>query len=237
MKPLLPPVKFRSCGFTLPDLLVTLAVLTLLLTVILPVLAKSRAHSHEAQCLSNLKQVGRAVLLYAENNQGRLPQLQGNLNPGPPQVTWWFYKEKVKALAGLSGPSSSRDRVFACPDDRGYEDGRPFYASPKSDYNSYVFNGVSLPGVPNLPSLAGRSVASIKDPARTLLVMEWTAHAPLSWHKSRTGSRNQPFYNDAESVVAFANGAVKSVRIYYDGFNPAYSRDPIAGYEYKYSGD
>ena len=91
-----------------------------------------------------------------------------------------------------------------------------------------------MPGVPNV---AGRTVTSIKETGRTLLVMEWAAHAPLSWHRSRTGKKNEPFYNDAESVVGFVDGHVDSIPIYYDGINPAYTRDPIPGYKYRYSGD
>jgi hypothetical protein len=66
--------------------------------------------------------------------------------------------------------------------------------------------------------------------------MEWVAHGPLSWHRSRTGKANAPFYKDAESVVAFADGQVSFIPIYFDGFNPAYTRDPIPGYAYKFSG-
>jgi len=65
--------------------------------------------------------------------------------------------------------------------------------------------------------------------------MEWTAHAPLSWHKSRTGKKNAPFYCDALSVVGFVDGHVTFTRIYYDGYNAAYTQDPISRYEYQYS--
>ena len=67
--------------------------------------------------------------------------------------------------------------------------------------------------------------------------MEWTAHGPLSWHNSRTGARNAPFYDGAQSVVTFVDGHVDFIGIYYDGINPAYSRDPIQGYAYRYSGE
>ena len=67
--------------------------------------------------------------------------------------------------------------------------------------------------------------------------MEWTAHGPLSWHRSRTGRRNAPFYRDAESVVGFSDGHVALIPIYYDGHTAAYLRDPIPGYEYRYSGN
>jgi hypothetical protein len=134
---------------------------------------------------------------------------------------------------GLNGPSSTNDTVFACPDDRGYSDPIPFCRNARFDFGSYVFNGVTLPAMPNI---AGWRLAAIKRPPRTLLVMEWTAHAPLSWHHSKTGRKNMPFYGDAESVVGFVDGHVSFSKIYYDGYNAAYTQDPIAGYEYQYSG-
>jgi hypothetical protein len=93
---------------------------------------------------------------------------------------------------------------------------------------------VTMPGMPNL---AGLPLSSVQQPKRTLLVMEWTAHAPLSWHKSKTGRKNSPFYCDAQSVVGFVDGHASLTRIYYDGYNAAYTQDPIAGYDYQYSGN
>jgi type II secretory pathway pseudopilin PulG len=220
----------RAKAFTFPDLLVVIAVLMLLVAIIVPLIAKSSAKARQAQCLSNLKEINRAVLLYAEDYKGTLPLI----DPSPQIGIWWRYKELVKGHLGLVGASSPRDKVFACPDDRGYEEPWPFHSSPKFAYGSYVFNGVNLPGVPNL---AGKNVASVVDPAKTLLMMEWTAHAPLSWHKSRTGSKNHPFYNNAENMVGFVGGNVDFIKIYYDGINAAYTRDPIPGYGYKYSGE
>jgi len=180
-------------------------------------------------CAGNLQQIGRAVLLYAEDHDTRLPESvhtqQGD--------SWWWYKEQVKGYIGLTGLSSTNDRVFACPLDRGYSDPKPFCMSPRFDYGSYVFNGVTLFGTPNI---SGWRVPALNQPGRTLLVMEWAAHAPLSWHRSKTGKVNAPFYRDAESVVAFVDGHVNLTKIYYDGYNAAYTSDPIPGYQYKYSG-
>lgn len=224
--------QLRPCSraFAFPDFLAILAVGALTLAVALPLWAKSRAQSQRQQCTSRLAQVTKAILLFSEENGGRLP----DVDPDPKKPVWWYYKEQVKANLGLRGPSSAADKEFACPADRGYEDGKPFRLNSRFDYTSYVYNGVHLPGVPNV---AGRTINSIKEPPRTLLVMEWTAHAPLSWHRSRTGQKNQPFYNDAESVVGFVDGRVDFIPIYYDGMNAAYTRDPIPGYKYKYSGD
>ena len=221
---------FRPRAFTFPDLLMVLAVLLVLVAVLVPVMGQARNKSHLAQCTSNLQQISRAILSYSKDNNDRLPQDE----PGQRGAVWWFYKEAVKGELGLKGPSSPTDKVFGCPDDRGYEENKPFRQGAKFDYGSYVFNGVNLPGLPNV---AGREVSSIKEPARTLLVMEWTAHAPLSWHASHTGKKNQPFYNDAQSVVGFVDGHVDFIKIYFDGMNAAYTRDPVPGYGYKYSGD
>lgn len=222
----------RVDAFGLTELLVSVAGISLLLAVLVPIAAKARSGARLELCRANLNQVGRAVLQYADDHKF-LPALAESRPPGP----WWWYKEQVKGYLGLTGPPSTTDKVFACPSDRGYGEGLkpvPFCRSEKFDFTSYVFNGVNLPGAPHI---ARRPVSSIVDPERTLLVMEWTAHAPLSWHRSETGNANTPFYNNAESVVAFVDGHVALTRIYYDGYNAAFTRDPIPGYDYKYSGD
>lgn len=216
-------------GFTLTDLLVVIAVLAVLAAVVFTPVARAKQKARLARCTANLQQVGRAVLSFADDHNRTLPAAV----PGESRDIWWFYKEQVKRYAGLTGASSTNDTLFACPDDRGYSDPKPFHRTARFDYNSYAFNGVTLPGVPNL---AGWPVPEVREPGKTLLVMEWTAHAPLSWHKSKTGKRNAPFYCDAENVVAYVDGHVSFTRIYYDGYNAAYTQDPIAGYDYRYSG-
>jgi hypothetical protein len=217
-------------ALTRTDFLVALTVLSLLGLVLTACVVSTRRQARLKVCIANVGQVSRAILLYGENNGKRLP---GPV-PGELGDAWWWYKEQVKGYLGLAAPSSPNDRVFACPSDRGYSEARPFHDSPRFDYGSYVFNGVTLPGV---PSISGSPLVAIKQPVRTLLAMEWTAHAPLSWHRSRTGKENAPFYCDAESVVGFVDGHVNFTKIYYDGYNAAYTREPIAGYEYQYGGN
>jgi hypothetical protein len=221
--------KLSMKAFAFPDLLLAVAGLALLGAVAAPMLVKNRAAGQRVTCVANLKQVTGAVLKYANEHGDALPAettRRGGI--------WWWYKEDVKGYLGLTGASSKSDKVFACPGDRGYDDPGPFWSNSKFDFGSYNFNGVNIPGVPNI---AGRAVGSIKDPHLTLLMMEWTAHGPLSWHNSRTGRKNAPFYDGAESVVGFVDGHVDFIKIHYDGINPAYTRDPAPGYRYKYSGD
>lgn len=208
----------------------TLAVVLLLSALVIVRSSAVQSQSRLARCISNLQQIDHALLSFANDNNQSLP----TITPGEQKSLWWFYKEQLKRYVGLNAASSAADTVFACPQDRGYSDPIPFHLDPRFDYGSYVFNGVTMEGVPNI---AGWQVSSVKHPQRTLAVMEWTAHAPLSWHKSKTGKRNMPFYCDAESVVGFVDGHVAQTKIYYDGYNPAYTQDPIDGYDYQYSGD
>jgi len=216
-------------GFTRTDLLVMIAIAAVLAALAITPATNIRSKARLTLCAGNLQHIGRAVLLYAEDHQQTLP---GPLL-GQAGDFWWWYKEQVKNYVGLSGASSTNDHLFACPVDRGYSDPKPFCLNPRFDYGSYVFNGVTLFGMPNI---AGWKLSALNQPRRTLLVMEWAAHAPLSWHRSKTGKANAPFYCDAESVVAFADGHASLIKIYYDGYNAAYTRDPIPDYEYKYSG-
>jgi type II secretory pathway pseudopilin PulG len=217
-------------GFSFPDLLVVLAALSLIAAIAVPLVIKNRARVRQAQCMNNLNQVNRAVLLYADESQGTLPVFsEQNKDP-----VWWFYKELIKGHAGLKDKSSAQDKLFACPSDRGYTDPIPFWKNSRFDFSSYVFNGVNLPGIPNL---AGKKVNSVKEPTKTLLTMEWTAHAPLSWHSSRTGKKNAPFYNNAGSMCGFVDGSVRFTPIYYDGIDAAFTRDPIPGYDYRWSAE
>jgi type II secretory pathway pseudopilin PulG len=220
----------KSLAFSLPELALVVAVLSLAACILVSGLLSSRSRSRQAVCTANLGKVNQAVIAFANENNQTLP----GIVPGESGNLWWWYKEQVKRYAGLTSASSAGDTVFGCPEDRGYTDPIPFRLNARFDFTSYVFNGVTLPG---MPSVAGLPVASVKHPRQTLLVMEFTAHAPLSWHRSRTGRKNAPFYNDAQSVVGFVDGHAAMTRIYYDGYNAAYTQDPVPGYDYQFSGN
>src|SRR5437870_634939 len=134
----------RRNGFGRTDALASLAVLAVLALLVVVPLTKRRAKQSLTRCTDNLRQVSRAVLNYAADHDASLPGWEAEL----PGDLWWWYKEKVRRYAGLSGTSSPGDTVFACPMDRGYTDPKPFCKTARFDYGSYVFNGVTLPGMP-----------------------------------------------------------------------------------------
>jgi type II secretory pathway pseudopilin PulG len=62
----------RARGFTLLDVLVTLAVMVVLISIMLPSLGRVRETAHQVICRSNVRQIGIGISQFTEHNQGRL---------------------------------------------------------------------------------------------------------------------------------------------------------------------
>ncbi len=63
----------RPRGFTLVELLVVIAVIAILIAMLLPALQKAKSAASNVKCMSNMRQLGLAILGYATENRGKLP--------------------------------------------------------------------------------------------------------------------------------------------------------------------
>jgi len=73
-------------GFTLVELLVVIGIIAVLIGVLLPALAKARKTARTTACLSNLRQMGNAWVMYLSDSKGRLPD---DVWHNPPPNTGW----------------------------------------------------------------------------------------------------------------------------------------------------
>jgi type II secretory pathway pseudopilin PulG len=221
-----------------------------LASLLLPALSAARGHARRSVCINNLKQVNLSLQAYCEQNQETLPFtnrvklyyvfLAGFQNvkvgPAPPQ---------------LPVVTSPLDRSpLICPADR-WAHGKERRWERWTLQNrfpdgfiltntvSYCFNGGNVEtnrtsGLA-LQGIAGRKLHSIREPSRTVLLVERTAFGGL-------GSMHEPPKSagplrDQRNMLSFVDGHVSYNKIYVDAFeNPADYADPPAGYDYKWSG-
>jgi prepilin-type N-terminal cleavage/methylation domain-containing protein len=176
----------RKHGFTLIELLVVIAIIAILAAILFPVFAQARDKARSASCLSNMKQIGLATYMYAQDFDEMLfpYRIKNATNPyyniDPIHVTGlarsrWFYSvilmPYIKSEGVWKCPSNPRPWVGINPacDPAVGDDNQPTALEDGCSYggqNSYGINKYAFQ--PSAPI----SLASMVMPADTLIMMD-----------------------------------------------------------------
>jgi prepilin-type N-terminal cleavage/methylation domain-containing protein/prepilin-type processing-associated H-X9-DG protein len=182
-------------GFTLIELLVVIAIIAILAAILFPVFAQAREKARQASCLSNMKQLSLAAMMYNQDYDETFPL--GFSDPNWVNGTWPV----------MISPYVKNLQVFACP-----SDGKGRQPAPIGDQwagwagvtISYGANGwydntswtgtnfrlrgvMATSGFPTWLSPQSATGASIGRPAETILIAEKHSADSTFWAQNSSG--------------------------------------------------
>ena len=172
----------KSSAFTLIELLVVIAIIAILAAILFPVFAQAREKARQTACLSNLKQIGTALMMYTQDYDETLPHVQFGYTIGGAPVA-------ANALCSYKWmdviqPYVKSDEMFSCPSDssstRKFQSlanaaGNPRIGNTSTTTptgGSYSINESYSSPVAGATNPQGQSLAVIARPADTIFGVE-----------------------------------------------------------------
>jgi|YNPNPStandDraft_1061719.scaffolds.fasta_scaffold13599_6 prepilin-type N-terminal cleavage/methylation domain-containing protein len=156
----------KRCGFTLIELLVVIAIIAILAAILFPVFAKAREKARMTSCLSNEKQLGLAVMMYAQDYDETLPYHQH-----PCCIPYFARDPRVTWISGIT-PYVKNAGVWACPSAvNAWETSESPGSGSMPTATNYVLWGNSI----------AKKLAAIQEPSRSPYLTEWAACGPHAY--------------------------------------------------------
>lgn len=215
-------------GFTLIELLVVIAIIAILAAILFPVFAQARAKARQTACLSNMKQIGLAMMQYAQDADETFPPGRYNDGVSTPWA-WDHYIEPYAQGAGTTAYGNGKQPYLECPSDA--LERQPYLSRP-TNKRSYAIplspvTGADLSWVtevyptPTTYYTYGRPLAEFRAPANTILVAESPNYQNRIGHNTDFATRG-PAGNSGQERVAAVIGGVSVPRtqpLHNEGWN------------------
>jgi len=211
----------KRCGFTLIELLVVIAIIAILAAILFPVFARAKMSAQASTCLSNMRQLATAVVLYSDDNHGTLPPCI--LYPIPPGTRGW--EQAARLWRGLLIPYVKKgDDGFICPAISKWavewfseEAGFPREADVRSTY------AINQPMVGWVwpPSITIRMMSDFPRPSKIIVLNE--TYGPVDAGFSLVGDpsvlasnvkKYAPHVHNGRITIGFMDGHAKVMYLY-----------------------
>ena len=205
----------RSAGFTLIELLTVIAILGILAAIIIPTVGKARETAQRAVDANNLRELGKAAMLYAADNRDALPNpAQENRPVAGSSEAYWQWFGQLARYGGFNDPTLLVSKLDGAVDQATVPTTvlNPAISSPPTLDTAFVALGTTSFNV-----VAGLRMT---DPGTTPLAFTRGLRSDGTWAGSGTSEEDptRGVYGETGGHVVFLGGNVEYYTTVAKGF-------------------